>query len=206
MTATELLTLMAASGVQLKRLPGDRIEAVGEVTDKIKSGMAECYQELLAVVPEPAAFDFRKLRSETIDQANALVPPDAFPTAEDWQRMDDADSDFGAAAAAGDVPAAREAAAAYVRVAEQINLRETAFGMPDDQHVQFADIRPHRLDKPAPPAPPPPPICDRCGFDLSPTCRAGTCRDQPYADRQCSRCGSTVGIGPRGECPTCEDW
>ena len=176
MTTGELLSLMAASGVQLKRLPGDQIEAVGTVTDAIKNGMRDCYAELLAVVPEPAAFDFRRLRSEYLDEANALVPPDAFPTADDWARLDLADDAFDAAAEAGDVPAARAAARRYVAVCEDINLRETAFAMPYLQDVQFAAVKPHRINKPAPPPAPPKPTCDACGFDLTPACRAGTCR------------------------------
>ncbi len=197
----ELLTLIGAAGIQLRRLPGDKIEAVGQTDERIRSGMKECYQELLAVVPEPAAFDFRKLRSESIDDANSLVPVDAFPTAADWAAFDAADDAFDAAVDANDIPGARAAAAAYVGVAERINLRDTGFKMTGN--VQFAAPKRHRLDKSTPAPPPLPPVCPACGFDMSPACRAGTCRGKPEPNH-CTRCHAPLGTD--GTCTTCGEW
>jgi hypothetical protein len=125
MSTVELLTELSASGVSLRRLPGDRIEVKGPLDERLKQSLQEHKRELLSVLPDPAD-EFRRIWSDAIAQGNQHLSGVWFGTADQWDTLDEIETRFQAAVEAGDVAQAKAAAQEFVETCILFRLRDEA--------------------------------------------------------------------------------
>lgn len=166
MLAVALLSELSASGCTLRRLSGDRLQVTGTLTPALAERLRLAKPELLSVFPDPAV-EIDREWARAIEAANLILMhcPSFGGSPVQWQELDGIESEFSAAKAAGDVEAARRAAAAYLAWADACFLLEQTHAW--SQRTDFVSGSPRPQPSSLHDSPyPANTLCRSCWFDV----------------------------------------